>query len=363
MKGPFVLFVLCLLPLAFHYSGRVSGRSQPGLSLEDTFNLYVRAVQNSDLEGLFSTVTDSEDFFFLTADGRMLDRDEYYNFHQEWFKVTDWEMPVKLLKVRHGKDYGYTEAIFYYKEKTPDGRTYNLESYFTLIFRREDGMWKVVADVCTPIKRYLSEPGGEISYDVDQERFFEIIKTRRTVRKYKPDPVPSEHIRKILDAARFAPTAGNVQPWKFVVIQDRKRLDSLGELLKKSWEEKITASENLDDKKKKSYIEGGKEAIDGVMTAPVYVMVFVDTTTFPKYAAWDGCLAVENLMLAARSLGYGTGFFTSYFPEDLIKSFVKAPDDLRFICATPIGIPEKWPETPEKKNLEEFITYESFDKE
>ncbi len=363
MKGPLILFVLCLLPLAFHYSGKASGKNQPGLSLEDTFNLYVRAVQSSDLEGLFSTVTDTEDFFFLTADGRTLDRDEYYNFHQEWFKVKDWEMPVKLLKVRHGKDYGYTEAIFYYREKTPDGRTYNLESYFTLIFRRQDGMWKVVADVCTPIKRYLSEPGGEISYDVDQEYVFKIMKTRRTVRKCKSDPVPAEHVARILDAARFAPTAGNVQPWRFVVIRDRARLNSLGELLKSAWEEKVSANREVDQDKKQSYIDGGKEAIDDAMTAPVYVMVFADTTTYPKYAVWDGCLAAENLMLAARSLGYGTGFFTSYFPEEVIKSFVNAADDLRFICATPIGVPEKWPEIPEKKDLEEFISYESFDEE
>lgn len=361
MKGPFFLFALCLLPLIFCLQSAASERNRPGLSLEETFNLYVRAIQNSDLEGLFSTVTQGEDFFFLTADGRLLGRDEYHQFHQEWFKGTGWEMPVELLKVREGTDYGYANAIFYYRQKTPEERTYNLESYFTLIFRKEEGMWKVVADACTPIKRYLTEPGGEVSYDMDQERVFEIIKTRRTVRKYKLDPVPSEHIKKILDAARFAPTAGNVQPWKFVVIQDRKRLDSLGELLKKSWEEKISASEKLDDEKKKSYIDGGKEAIDGVMTAPVYVMIFVDTTTYAKYAPWDGCLAVENLMLAARSLGYGSGFFTSYFPEEVVKPFVQAPDELQFLCATPIGVPQEWPETPEKKKLEKFIIHESFE--
>jgi len=117
----------------------------------------------------------------------------------------------------------------------------------------------------------------------------------------------------------------------------------------------------LDDEKKKSYIEHGKKAIAKVMTAPLYIMVFVDTSIYAEDAVWDGCLAVENLMLAARALGYGTGFFTSYFPEEEVKSFVKAPDKLRFICATPIGIPEEWPETPEKKNLDEFIIYEGFD--
>ena len=65
-------------------------------------------------------------------------------------------------------------------------------------------------------------------------------------------------------------------------------------------------------------------------------------------------------MLAARSLGYGTGFFTSYFPEDAVKSFVKAPDNLQLVCATPVGVPEEWPETPEKKSLDDLVFYESF---
>jgi nitroreductase/ketosteroid isomerase-like protein len=356
----FLTFLLVLT--TFAQAGEEITRNRPGLSLKETFDLYVRSIHNSDLEGLFTTVTDSDDFFFLTADGRILNRDEYYEFHQEWFKATDWKMPVELLKVKEGKEYGYTYAIFYYKIKLPDGKVYNLDSYFTLIFRKENGMWKVVGDACTPIKRYISLPDANIEYNMDQMYLFDTIKNRRTVRKFKSDPVPKEHITKILDAARFAPTSGNVQPWRFVIVKDRQRLDSLAELLQKSWKKRVTAHEGLDEEKKKSYIQGGKEAIQNAMTAPVYILVFVDSTTYPKYALWDGCLAVENLMLAAKSLGYGTGFFTTYFPEEVIRSFVKAPDNLQFLCATPVGIPEKWPEMPEKKELEEFIVYDSFEK-
>jgi hypothetical protein len=59
---------------------------------------------------------------------------------------------------------------------------------------------------------------AEIQYTPEQEFLFNIIKTRRTVRKYKPTAVPKEHILKILDAARMAATASNQQPWKFLVI-------------------------------------------------------------------------------------------------------------------------------------------------
>jgi nitroreductase/ketosteroid isomerase-like protein len=360
MKGLVLLFFLFLPPFLLCCSA-ATAENRSGLSLRETFDIYVKSVQTSDLKTLFSTVTEGEDFFFLTADGKMIDREGYYKFHQDWFKQTGWEMPVDLLKVQEGKDYGYVNAIFYYRQKTPDDRTYNLESYFTLIFRQEDGLWKVVADVCTPIKRYISVPGTEITYDTKQEYIFDVIKTRRTVRKYKSTPVPEEHITRILDAARFAPTSGNQQPWKFVVIQNRSHLDSLERALQSSWEERIASQADLDDEKKKSYIGHGKTAIGRIMTAPLYVMVFVDTTVYADDAVWDGCLAVENLMLAARALGYGTGFFTSYFPEEVVKSFVKAPENVRFICATPVGIPEEWPQTPEKKRLDEFVVYESFE--
>jgi len=78
--------------------------------------------------------------------------------------------------------------------------------------------------------------------EIDDSKFdeiFEIICNRRTVREFQKTPIPEEHIIKILDAARYAPTAGNVQPWKFVVIQEKVRLDSLNNLLQANWEQRI----------------------------------------------------------------------------------------------------------------------------
>jgi nitroreductase len=122
------------------------------------------------------------------------------------------------------------------------------------------------------------------------EAVFETIKTRRTVREFDSSPVPEEHITKILDMARYAPTAGNVQPWKFVVIQNPKSLAALKDSLKNWWTVNVVARQ-LGKDKEKSYIEGGKEQIDKIMTAPVYVLVFVDTSVYPEYALYDGCLA------------------------------------------------------------------------
>lgn len=189
---------------------------------------------------------------------------------------------------------------------------------------------------------------------------FENVYHRRTVREYLSTPVPKEHILKILDAARYAPTAGNVQPWKFVIIQHKKRIDSLYKLLDVSWNKQMQKRLEINGEHRTKFLKESYEAIQKIKTAPVYIIVFVDTTVCPEYAVYDGCLAVENLMLAARAMGYGTGFFTTYFPEGVVKEFLKAPDNLKFVCATPLGIPKEWPKTPPKKALVEFIVHESF---
>jgi nitroreductase len=337
-----------------------TGQNHPGLDLKETFEVYVKSIQNSNLESLFTTVTNSDEFFFLTASGTLIDsREGYYKFHEDWFREKDWEMPVDLLTIHEGKEYGYTTAIFNYREKISQGGMHIINSYFTLIFHKEDNMWKVVADVCTPISRYRTELNPEIKYSFEQTYFFEILKTRRTVRKFKPTSVPREHILKILDAARYAPTAGNQQPWKFLVIQDKEKLDKLKgaafvwtldrykHRTKPTSEELSKAEENL------------QRMLEEVLSAPVYVIVLVDSNTeHSDYVLYDGTLAVGNLMVAARALGYGTGFFTTFFPAAKIKEFFKIPERYKVICITPIGVPEEWPEAPKKKALEDFIVFQ-----
>ena len=341
---------------------QVFAQNRPGLTLEETFEVYVRSIQNSDIESLFTTVTDNPELFFLTSTGNLIDtRKGYYEFHEEWFKEEDWEMPVELLETVEGKEYGYTLAKFHYRGKTPQGGDYFLDSYFTLIFHRENFMWKVVGDVCTPISKHFTDPDSDIGYTAEQKYIFDIIKSRRTVRKFKSDPVPEEHILKILDAARFAATAGNQQPWRFLVVQDRKKLDLLEIEALKWYLERYSAKKDLSEEEIVSMEKRLRGLLKNVLSAPVYVAVLVDSEAdYPDYILYDGTLAAGNLMIAARALGYGTGFFTSFFPEDKMKEFFRIPQNYHLICFSPIGIPEEWPETPSKKKLENLVVFDSF---
>ena len=62
---------------------------------------------------------------------------------------------------------------------------------------------------------------------MDYDSFLELVKARRTIRRFKPDPIPDEYVDKIIEAARWAPSGFNMQPWEFVVIRDKKLKDTI----------------------------------------------------------------------------------------------------------------------------------------
>ena len=105
---------------------------------------------------------------------------------------------------------------------------------------------------------------------VSKPDFFDVIKKRRSVRKYKSTPVPQEHIEKILNAGRLAPTAGNQQPWKFVVIQDSEKLEELKEECVAQGMKWISKDKNLTPDEMKKREERMKGSVNNYLSAPVF---------------------------------------------------------------------------------------------
>ncbi len=195
----------------------------------------------------------------------------------------------------------------------------------------------------------------------EQEYLFNIFKERRSVREYKSTPVPDEHIKKVLDATRMAPTAGNQQPWKFFVIRNRTKPDELKKTCTAKSLERVKAQGNLSEEERKSRKEKVTKYFENCFSTPVFIVVLVDTqSNYPTYNRYDGPLAAGYLILAARALGYGTVFYTDSIPDEVTKEVLNIPDRFQRVCITPVGIPKEWPKTPSKKNLEEFIVYEKF---
>ena len=153
---------------------------------------------------------------------------------------------------------------------------------------------------------------------------FEAIRTRRSVRAFTGEAIPREDLEKIVDAGRLAATGSNKQPWDFVVVTDRGMIDQL------------------------------KTASQWMEKAAAIIAVVMD----PESRWWveDGAAAVQNMLLAATALGYGSCWLEGYTlrHEDAFKVLLGVPAEKRLMTLVPIGVPVEWP-TKEKKSLEDVI--------
>ena len=199
-------------------------------------------------------------------------------------------------------------------------------------------------------------PGG--MGQEDELSFFEVVETRRSVRRFQSTPVPEDDMMAILDAARLAPTSGNQQPWKFLVVTEPDLITAMHEgCVQRSLEYREARGVEVTAEVEASVREG----LSGYFSAPAYVVVLTDNgSRYPTYNHWDGPLAAGYLMLAARALGYGTVFITDAIPDAVTKEVLGIPDQYTRVCITPVGLPEAWPESPPKKELSEFVVMERF---
>ncbi len=211
---------------------------------------------------------------------------------------------------------------------------------------------------------FVSKAGckdSKVDFNMNQKYLYEIFKQRRSVRNFKPDPIPESHIMRMIDIARTAPTAGNQQPWKFMVIEDQKKIDHLKTECIESSVERARQRGETDEEKLNLLRQRMKESYDGYCSAPVMIIVLTDSKSkYPDYNEKDGVIAAGYLLIAARSLGYGSVFTTDSFPEMLVKKVFDIPERFQQICVIPIGVPEDWPDSPDKKSLDEFIVVDHF---
>ena len=157
----------------------------------------------------------------------------------------------------------------------------------------------------------------------------EAIRKRRTVRNFTGAAIPRADLETIVDAGRLAASGYNRQPWDFIVVTDRGMIEQLK--IAAQWMEKAGA----------------------------IIVVVLDPAT--KYWLEDGSAAVQNMLVAATALGYGSCWLEGYtLPlESQFKALLDVPDDKRLLTLVPIGIPVEW-STKEKKPLEQVLHWEKF---
>ncbi|MFC1981050.1 nitroreductase family protein [Chloroflexota bacterium] len=191
---------------------------------------------------------------------------------------------------------------------------------------------------------------GRIKKTIPEEDVMEVmeaITTRRSIRKYKPDPIDDKTLEMVLEAARLAPSWANTQCWRFIVVRDNKTKAQLA----------ATLSE-------------GNTATPAINSAPVVIVAcaelgksgYEDEVARTDKGDWfmfDVALAMQNLVLAAQSLGLGT-VHVGLFDAEKAASILEVPEGFSVVEMAPLGYPDQVRDPRPRKELSEIVFYDKW---
>ena len=158
------------------------------------------------------------------------------------------------------------------------------------------------------------------------------ILERRSIRQYKKEPIPEDHLKQILEAMRQAPSAANRQPWHFIVVRDPQQ------------KQRVASACN-----DQMWLADADCIIVGAGSPQVS----------NKWYRVDVAIALENMVLAARSLGYGTCWIGAFDPEK-VKAVCQIPPEAEIVTCTPLGVPDVSPAARERKPWEQVFSAERY---
>jgi len=175
---------------------------------------------------------------------------------------------------------------------------------------------------------------------VIQVDIFDAIRERNSVRSYALTPVSDEVLVRILEAARLAPSAANIQPWHFIVVED---------------------------KEKRTRIAGGCRYGKFITESPVVIVGCGNKKVSPKWHVVDTTIALEHLVLAATTLELGTCWIGSFDNEDL-REMLMLPQEYEIVALIALGYPREKTKTmadnlrvgKPRKKLEEIASRETY---
>jgi len=176
---------------------------------------------------------------------------------------------------------------------------------------------------------------------------FEIIRTTRSMRRLKPDPVPNEVIRKILEAGVCAPSGGNMQRWRFLVIRDPKVKETVGALYKRAWDERVApryrAGEPAPGTSRERFermLAAAEYLANQIHEAPVWIVPCLEGEAPTRWSGSSIYTAVQNMLLAARALGLGATLTTLHLVfEKEAEATLGLPPGVHSYALLPIGYP------------------------
>ena len=193
------------------------------------------------------------------------------------------------------------------------------------------------------------------------------IYSTRAMRYLKPDPIPEDVLRQILDAAVRGPSGGNRQPWGWVVVRDPEAKRQIAEWYREGWDRSYgrNREQQLADAKVAGNVPGylsSEHLAQHLEEAPVFVFPVLRGVAGRSDPRTGSSIygAVQNLMLAARSFGIGSTLTTMYGArEKELKELLGIPDDAMTMCLIPLGYPSRGEfSTPQRRPVDRVVHWE-----
>jgi nitroreductase len=203
---------------------------------------------------------------------------------------------------------------------------------------------------------------------------FEVMRCAPTSRRFKPDPVPREVLARVLDAARFAPSGGNRQGWRVVVVEDADRRTALRDLYLPHWRAYIgqtggaraAAERDGLDARRARMMRRADEYAEHLDEVPVHLVVgvrlddlAVTDAELPRQSIVGGASVypfVQNLLLGLRAEGLGAALTTLLVPAEAgVKRLLEIPEEIALAAHIGVGYrSEPWPQRLSRRPVEDF---------
>ncbi len=191
------------------------------------------------------------------------------------------------------------------------------------------------------------------------------INSLRSIREFKPDPIPRNTLTKILEAATKAASGSNTQPWEFVVVEDAKVKARLTGPMLEAWLKRLAASSM--GKQMRQVYDYATEMLRNTEKVPAIVFCCFDRNKSSKSeeVQYASILpSVQNMMLAAHALGLGTCLTvhgsTATRGEPEVKKILGIPDHVKIACLVYLGYPTRKYVPPKRKLVKNYIHFDAW---
>jgi 5,6-dimethylbenzimidazole synthase len=186
--------------------------------------------------------------------------------------------------------------------------------------------------------------------EMEREALYKVMRNRRDVRRFVPDPIPTAVLQRILEMAHLAPSVGFMQPWNFILISSTEVRARVKVIFEETNARELARIENPGQRDLYPKLK-----LEGILEAPLNIAVTCDgrrdapfvlgRSPMPETDVFSTCLAIQNLWLAARVEGIGVGW-VSILDKHKIEDLLHVPEGVRLVAYLCVGYPTEFRPRP-----------------